>query len=326
MHAVNPDYRWQVNKKLEVATEMGFFKDKITFSVVYYQNRCGNQLTSYPTPLYTGFGGVTANWPATIQNSGWEFSAASIVMSKLDFKWDLSLNAGTNKNILVSYPDLEISPYASDYVIGKSVNDRYYLHYIGIDPMTGQYAFEDHNGDGRVGGSLSNIPGQGLDDRYVVINSDPKFTASLSNSFRYKNLALSVSLYYKNQMGASAYYGGQPAGGFFNIPTEIYKNRWQYPGQNAKYAVLTTNSAGAQNGLVGMSDLYYTDASFLRLQNVAFSYTLPDKILKNKELSFTINAQNLWVFTKYEGIDPDTQNFGSMPTSKTITAGLNLTF
>ncbi|EDM34883.1 outer membrane receptor; ragA protein [Pedobacter sp. BAL39] len=326
MHAVNPDYRWQVNKKLEFATEMGFFNDKITLMVAYYQNRCGNQLTSYPTPFYTGFGSVTANWPATIQNSGWEFSAASTVIAKSDFKWDLSLNGGTNKNILIDYPDLELSPYATEYVIGKSVNDRYYLHYIGIDPMTGQYAFEDRNGDGTVGVNSAAIPGKGEDDRYVVINSDPKFTGSLSNSFRYKSIALSFSLYYKNQMGLSAFYSGPPAGGFFNIPTEIYENRWQYPGQNAKYAALTTVNGSGSNSLVGSSDLYYTDASFLRLQNVAFSYTLSDKLLKNKELSFTVNAQNLWVLTKYKGIDPDTQNFGSMPTSKTITAGLNLTF
>lgn len=325
LHAVNPDYQWQVNKKLEAAMEMGLFNDRITLSAVYYQNRCGNQLTSYPTPRYTGFDGVTANWAATVQNSGWEFAMNSNIVAEQDFSWDLGLNGGTNKNILLKYPDLKLSPYATQYVIGKSVNDKYLLHYIGIDPMTGQYAFEDRNKDGVININPFEQPGQ-KDDRYIVINSDPKFTGSIENRFRYKNMALSFSLYYKNQMGISAFYSGMPAGNFGNIPTEIFENRWQYPGQQAKYAILTTTSGGPQNGVITSSDLYYTDASYLRLQNVSFSYVVPEKVLKNKKLSFSVKAQNLLVFTKYEGIDPDTQNFTSMPTAKIITAGLNLTF
>lgn len=325
LHAVNPDYRWQVNKKLEGAMELGLLSDRITLNVSYYQNRCGNQLTAYPTPRYTGFDEVTANWDATVQNSGWEFALSSSVIAEQNFSWNLSLNGGTNKNILLAYPDLELSPYATQYVIGKSINDKYLLHYIGIDPMTGQYAFEDHNGDGSIMANPTGHPGQGYDDRYIVINSDPKFTGSIENSFRYKDMALSFSLYYKNQMGVSAYHGGTPAGSIGNIPREIFENRWQRPGQQAKYAVLTT-AWSPQNGQVTASDLYYTDASYLRLQNVSFSYTVPNKLLKNKQLSFSVNAQNLWVFTKYKGIDPDTQNFMSMPTPKIITAGLNLTF
>ena len=325
LHAVNPDYRWQVNKKLEGAMEMGFLNDKITLTLAYYQNRCGNQLTSYPTPLYTGFDGVTANWPAVVQNSGWEFSLSSNLITRKDFSWDLTLNGGTNKNILLDYPDLELSPYATQYVVGKSVNDKYLLHYIGIDPMTGQYAFEDYNRDGAININPTGQPGRGFDDRYIVINTDPKFTGSIENSFRYKNIRLSFALYYKNQLGLSAYYAGMPAGNFGNIPGEIFENRWQHPGQQAKYAKLTTTSGGP-NGMVSGSDLYYTDASYLRLQNVSCSYVVPNKILKNKQLSFSVNAQNLWVFTKYKGIDPDTQNFMSMPTPKIITAGLNLTF
>ena len=326
IHAVNPDYRWQVNKKLEIATELGLLDDKITISVAYYRNRCGNQLTNYPTPFYTGFPAVTANWPATVQNSGWELSINSKMINQKDFSWELNLNGGTNKNILINYPDLDISPYASTYVVGRSINDKYYLHYIGIDPMTGQYAFEDHNQDGVVNANPSEIPGKGFDDRYMVINSDPKFTGSIENSFSYKNLRLSFSLYYKNQMGLSAFYSGQPAGGGFNIPAEVFNNRWQQPGQIAKYAILTTSSGTGPNGLIGSSDLNYTDASYLRLQNVALMYSLPEKVLKNKTLSFSVNAQNLWILTKYQGTDPDTQNFYSMPTPKIITAGLNLTF
>lgn len=325
LHAVNPNYQWQVNKKLEAALEMGFLKDRATLSLAYYRNRCGNQLTQYPTPMFTGFGSVTANWPAVIQNSGWEFSLSGKLIASKDFNWNINLNGGVNKNILLRYPDLELSAYATQYVIGKSINDKYLLHYIGVDPMTGEYAYEDRNHDGAINFNSNDLPAQGYDDRYVTVNLDPKFSGSIENSFQYKNLSFSFSFYYKNQMGVNPYLSGQASGGRFNIPEEIYNNRWQYPGQQARYAKLTTISGKPQNSLIGISDVYYADASFLRLQNVSLMYRLPDELLKNKQLSFYVNAQNLWVFTNYKGIDPETQNFGALPTAKVITAGLSLT-
>lgn len=124
-------------------------------------------------------------------------------------------------------------------------------------------------------------------------------------------------------MGYNSNYAGQSAGAMANTSVDIYNNRWTQPGQQAKYARFTTVPANSDRFVSG-SDLYYTDASYLRLNNVSLSYTLPEKLLKNKSLSVYIHAQNLWILTNYEGLDPDTQNFGSMPTAKVFTAGLSL--
>ncbi|WP_316804354.1 SusC/RagA family TonB-linked outer membrane protein [Pedobacter nototheniae] len=324
LHAVNPNFQWQVNKKLDLSFEINLFQN-LNINVDYYRNRCGNQLTDYPTPLFTGFGAVTANWSAVVQNSGWEFELSAMPFKTNNFSWNLSLNTSFNKNILLSYPDLELSSYATQYVVGKSVNDVYLLHYIGLDPMTGQYVFEDHNKDGSISSNSSGRPGSGYDDRYITINRDPKFTVGMSNTFRYKDFSLLVNLYYKNQMGISAFYSGVPAGNMVNIPTEVFNNRWQQPGQSGKYAALTSLTGSPSNSVISSSDLAYTDASFLRLQTVSLSYMLPKKFLDGKRLGVSINAQNLWVLTKYKGIDPDTQNFGSLPQAKTIVASLSLT-
>jgi len=324
LHAVNPNFQWQVNKKLDLSVEFNLFKN-LNLKVDYYQNRCGNQLTNYPTPLFTGYSSVTANWPAVVQNSGWEFTISDVPIRTKNFSWNLSLNTSFNKNILLSYPDLELSSYATQYVVGKSVNDVYLLHYLGLDPMTGQYVYEDHNRDGSISTNPTGRPGLGVDDRYITINRDPKFTVGMSNVFRYKNLSLLVSLFYKNQQGLSAFYSGVPAGSMLNIPTEVFNNRWQKPGQLGKYAALTSTTGSPSNGYIMSSDLAYTDASFLRLQTVSLSYALPQKLLKGKSLSISVNAQNLWVFTKYKGIDPDSQNFGTLPQAKIIVGSLTLT-
>ncbi len=323
LHGVNPNYQWQENKKLEGGLSISFLNDRINFETAYYRNRCNNQLTDYPTPVFTGFPTVTANWPANIQNSGWEFSLSTKLINQKDFKWSASLNGSFNKNVLIDYPDIEHSPYATQYYIGKPLNAVYLYHYTGINPLTGEYSYEDYNGDGFLTMNYSGMPGEGNDDRYITLNLDPKFFGGIGNDFQYKNWRFSFFFQYKNQMGYNSNYAGQSAGAMVNTSLEIYNNRWTQPGQQAKYARFTTVPANSDRFVSG-SDLYYTDASYLRLNNVSLSYTLPEKLLKNKSLSIYMHAQNLWILTNYEGLDPDTQNFGSMPTAKVFTAGLSL--
>ena len=323
LHGVNPNYQWQENKKLEGGLSISFLNDRINFETAYYRNRCNNQLTDYPTPVFTGFPTVTANWPANIQNSGWEFSLSANLINQKNFRWSASLNGSFNKNVLIDYPDIEHSPYATQYYIGRPLNAVYLYHYTGINPLTGEYAYEDRNGDGALTINYSGMPGEGNDDRYITVNLDPKFLGGIGNEFQYKNWKLSLFFQYKNQMGYNSNYAGQSAGAMANTSVDIYNNRWTQPGQQAKYARFTTVPANSDRFVSG-SDLYYTDASYLRLNNVSLSYTLPEKLLKNKSLSVYIHAQNLWILTNYEGLDPDTQNFGSMPTAKVFTAGLSL--
>lgn len=325
MHAVNPDYQWQENKKTEVGLSVSFLQDRLNLEMAYYSNRCNNQLVQYPTSIITGFENVTANSPADIRNSGWEFSLSAKLVNTKNFRWSVNMNGSVNKNILMGYPDIEHSPYATQYYVGKPLNAKYLLHYTGINPLTGEYAYEDYNGDGTILPRVSaDLPGTNGDDRYITINLDPKFVGGFGNDFQYKNWNLSVFFQYKNQLGVNSSYAGLSAGAMLNIPQDIYNNHWEQPGQQPKYARFTTKP-GASDSYVASSDLGYTDASFLRLNNVSLSYALPQKVMKNKQLNIFVHAQNLWVFTKYKGIDPEAQNFGAMPAAKVITAGLSLT-
>jgi len=327
LHAVNPDYRWQENKKTEAGLSASFLKDKINLEVAYYSNRCDNQLVMLPMPILTGFESVTANSPANIRNSGWEFSLSAKLIGTKNFSWSVNLNGSVNKNILLSYPDIEHSPYYTRYYVGKPLNAQYVLHYTGIDPLTGEYTFEDHDGDGNVRQKTQvSTPGTDGDDRYITINLDPKFVGGFGNNFQYKNWNLSLFFMYKNQMGYNSSFPGIIPGDMNNIPLEMYNNHWEQPGQQTKYARFTTKSGGKSDSYISTSDLKIVDASFLRLNNVSLSYTLPQKVMgNNRGLNVFVHAQNLWVFTKYKGIDPDMQSFASMPTAKVITAGFSLT-
>ncbi|MNX34173.1 TonB dependent receptor [compost metagenome] len=329
--AVNPDYRWQVNKKMEAALSIGFLEDRFNLEVARYNDRCGNQLTDYPTPLYSGFPNVTANWPAVIVNSGWEFTFNAKLLTTDKVNWTMSFNLSRNSNVLKDYPNIEVSPYAAKYKIGKSVNNLYLLHYIGIDPLAGKYTFEDYNGDGFVSINNSALPGTQGDDRYVELNiSDPKYFGGFGTNFSYKNISLGLFFDYRKQMGLNPDYNTSfPLGFMNNQSTNIIGNYWKNPGDHAIYPKPTTLSEPTSNGNFSLSDGQYKDASFIRLNNLSLSYSLDEKLAKKlgaRSLNVNMNAQNVFVISKSSGMDPTLQQLGALPPAKIFSWGISLNF
>ncbi|HWK04512.1 MAG TPA: SusC/RagA family TonB-linked outer membrane protein [Puia sp.] len=317
----NPNYHWQINKKLEAAMELGFLQDRLTIGVVYYQNRCGNQIVAYPTPEYTGFTSVTANSPALVQNTGWEFSSNLKIINTKKTAFTIYGNISFNRNKLVSYPNFEFSPYTNSLTVGKSLNNIKLLHYTGVDPQTGQYVLLDKNHDGMI-----SISPDSTDDRFDY-DKTPKFTGGFGMSFSYERFSLNLFFSFRKAIGVNALAFLLP-GNMMNAPVGVLA-RWQKPGDVTNVARFTTNPQNSDSYYSQSSDGIYTDASFIRLTNATFSYSLADKTIKKIGMagcSLFIHAQNLFVITKYKGIDPETQNFGGMPPAKIITMGLSCSF
>jgi hypothetical protein len=324
---VNQFYQWALTKEWVAEMHLRFKgAARLQFDITHYQRRKGNQLTQNPTPVYTGFESVFGNWDATVQNSGWEFKLTASPVNGKDFTWIASVNASINKNILLEYPQIERTPDFSKYLVGQSLNTRYLLNYLGIDPMTGSYQFEDYNKDGLINSNSVLAPFAYPSDKQKTVDDVPVVFGGTTHSFSYKNLSLNISMDYAIQKGRNVFGSVSSPGRFGNIPQEIFNNRWQKPGDNAKYARFTTGSA--TNYQYGVSTLFYSDASFFRFTNVALSYIFPGKLARRlglKDCSFNILTQNLFTITKYEGVDPEIKNFSSMPPARTIKFGFAAT-
>lgn len=70
LRLANSDYSWESNHKFEIAFELGLIKDRILTTVIFYNNRSGNQLVPYPVPSQSGYTQYQANLPALIQSPG----------------------------------------------------------------------------------------------------------------------------------------------------------------------------------------------------------------------------------------------------------------
>src|SRR5262249_1316932 len=113
-----------------------------------------------------------------------------------------------------------------------------------------------------------------------------------------------------------------------NQPIEVL-DRWQKPGQLTSVGKFSTYGAQDPNGYLSASDIGFTDASYIRLQNISLTYNFPEAFIKKAGVqgcNLYLHASNLFTITRYRGIDPETQNFGRLPPTRTIVGGLSINF
>ncbi len=314
----NPNFGWETNKKLESAIELGFFKDRIFLSTAVYQNRSSNQLVGVPLPGTTGFPLVQSNLDATVQNTGLEVELRTANIQRKDFTWITSLNFSQVRNKLLEYPGLEGSVYANTFLIGEPITVQRLYHYTGIDPATGTYDFEDVNGDGR----LTSL------DRTVTEDFSPKYFGGIGNNITYKNWNLDFLLQFVKQKAYRENVSFPSGGVLSNQPVSVLDH---YPiGNDSEMVQQYTAGANidaftAQDYFI-QSDGAVTDASYVRLKSLSLTYAIPALWSKTFSGKVYLQGQNLLTFTKYNGVDPETQSIFYLPALRQITLGIQIGF
>ncbi|OCB71206.1 SusC/RagA family protein [Flavobacterium piscis] len=315
----NADFAWEINKKAEAAIELGFFRDRIFFTGAWYQNRSSNQLVGIPLPGTTGFPSIQSNLDASVQNSGVELTLRTVNFEKESFKWITNFNISFAKNKLLSFPNLKGSTYQNQFVIGAPLTIIKAYHYTGIDAQSGIYKFEDINNDGRI---------TSPEDKQTVVDFSPDFFGGLQNQINWRRWQVDFLLQFSKQKNYSEEYSLGLPGAKSNQTTRIL-NRWQNSGDNAEFQRFSTSADGE---VLDASDKYFnsdgiiTDAPYIRLKNIAISYTLPEDWIKGVRCRLSFEGQNLLTFTPYKGNDPEFKFAGYLPPLKVFTTGLNLTF
>ncbi|CAM2938921.1 TonB-linked outer membrane protein, SusC/RagA family [Flavobacterium psychrophilum DSM 3660] len=316
----NPNFSWEVNKKLEMALDLGFVNDRIFLTTAFFKNRSSNQLVGIPLPGTTGFNSIQANLEATVENSGLEIELRTSNFNRNNFKWTTSWNLTLPKNKLLAFPNLEGSVYAKQYVIGQSLSIRKVYEFTGVNPNTGIYEFTDFNGDGLL---------TATEDRQKIVDTAPKFFGGVQNSLAYKNWQLDFLLQFVKQVGINNNAVADLPGSASNMTTDVL-DHWQQIGDTNPTQVYTAGFNGdAVNAFYtyyASSDAAFSDASYIRLKNLSFSYTVPNTMLKKVNCKLYFQAQNLLTFTKFKGADPENQSQGRLPILRVLTIGTQLNF
>jgi len=319
----NSQFHWEATRKIEVATELGFIKDRILLTVNYYRNRSDNQLVNYPLARITGFSSYQANLPAVVQNTGWEFDLNARIIENTNFRWTTTANITLPKNKLVEFENIENSSYANTHEVGYDITKVYGFHFAGVDTETGVAQYTDENGE------ISTTPYR----FHTIGKQTPDFYGGIGNSFAYKNFQLDIFTQFAKQASfgnlAFAQFGFRPANAY-----QILTERWSNIGDNAPLPKVS-NMFRHGTANIGQSDANYFDIMYLRLKNVSLSYRLPAHLSKkigSESVQFSIVGQNL--FTLWDNnipiIDPESggnvSTAVSIPPVRSIVFGINLTF
>jgi TonB-linked SusC/RagA family outer membrane protein len=318
----NPFLQWEETRKKQISLELGFIKDKILLNASYFKNKSSNQLLGYDLPYTTGFNNILTNFPATIQNSGFELSLNSINFQNKTLRWVTSFNISFIKNRLLKFKELEASSYADRLVIGQPISGLFKVYkFLGMNSTTGAFEFVDKNG------LVTSDPGFGRENRTEFINTNPNFFGGIQNNITYRRFEFSFFFQFIKQKAENPLYGlvlGDPV----NQPIDVL-DYWMKEGDVKNYQKPTTSDFGIifSSFYRSLSDAGYIDASFIRLKNLSLSYKLApnclDKVnLKNVNVYF--QGQNLFTITKYNAVDPETRSLNTLPPLRVFTLGVQI--
>jgi TonB-linked SusC/RagA family outer membrane protein len=318
----NAKLQWEETKKMQFGLDLGMFNDRVVINANYYRNRSANQLLPYLLPVITGYTSIAAyNFPATVQNNGWELSVSTNNIRSREFSWSSTVNVTIPKNKLVSFPDIETSAYASSLIVGEPITITKLYKFLGVNATTGLYEVADQHGDPTSNPNL-------LFDQTAWVNTAPEYYGGLGNNFRYHGFELDVLFQFVKQLGKNNYYGNLP-GQYLNQPAWVV-DRWRKPGDVAeRQRAISGLSFGPSiaSGIVNTSDAAYSDASYIRLKNASLSWQLPEHWLKKmhfQQFRLYAQGQNLLTITSYKGLDPENQSLIALPPLRVITLGIQV--
>jgi len=323
--AYYPGRTWETTNAMNLAVDYGFLNNRITGSVDYYYNKTKNLLVTIQQPAGTNFSNQIVGNVGNMENDGWEFNITGNIINTKKIGWTANFNVTFNHNQITNlttlpnpnYPGINvgsISGGTGNHIQidqpGYARNTFYvYQQVYGANGKPIDGVFVDKNGDGIINNA----------DLYQYHSPDPKQYFGISSDFRYMNwnagfiARASLGNYVYNNVASN---------------TGIQRNILNPLGiiNNGSTDVLTSGLTGnGSNDLI--SDYYVQNGSFFRMDDIHLGYNFGTLFKGTAGLSVSANVQNVFIITKYTGVDPEVSsgidnNF--YPRPRTFTLGLNL--
>lgn len=298
--------QWEKTTTYNIGLDFGVFDSRLSGSVDLYKRVTKDLLNTIPVPAGTNFTDRLLTNVGDLQNVGLEFTLNAIPISKKDLTWELSFNLTRNKNKvtrLTNYDDPNYKGVETGGISGVGVGNNIQIHAVG-HPLNTFYVYQqvyDKNGNPIEGLYVDqNKDGKiDLEDKYYAESPSPDVFMGFSSALYYKNFDLTLNgraaiggQIYNNVIVGARYQEMTVNEYLTNLPSEINKSKFTTAQQ--------------------YSDYFLEDASYFRLDNATMGYNFKNVI--KKSLGLNLNArlygtvQNVFVITKYSGLDPEVNN------------------
>lgn len=345
----NPNLTWEKTDSWNIGLNLAFFNDKLELEADVYERISKDFLFGVPQEPHTGFTSFLEN-RGEIKNAGFELSGT--YNGKIgDLEITATANFSRNRNEV-----LELGPEGEDIVrqggtsgadyitrIGEPIGS-YFLyvedgvfanqqevdavpHFAGARP--GDIRYVDMNNDGVINS----------DDRTIVGSYNPSYVVGGRLNFKYKQFDLGIavtSVQGHEILNLHRRYTYNLSGNFNQLAGAV--NRWHSESNPGDGQTIRAKSSTGRNTLI--STRHVEDASFVKIQNIAFGFNLPSQIAENLKISSArifANIQNPFLWTDYSGYNPEVnarpnnptsagEDYGSYPLARAFTMGINISF
>ena len=357
----NPDLTWETSEQLDLGFDARFLNSRLGVNFDWYKKTTkdwligGNLLAIYGTNPAAINGG-------DVQNTGVELALTWNDQIGKDFRYNVGVNFATNKNKVtriandnhyINGPSGVLSQ-GTEYIYraeeGKPIGYFFGMSYSGIwqnqeqidaaraagkvvldSAMPGDMIWDDYNGDGVI----TYAEGDNC-DRHEIGNPNPDIMLGVNLGFTWRGLDFAVN-------GAGA-FGQQIMRSYRSYSDAPYQNydttileRWTGEGTSNTQPHIT--STGSEN-VNWVSTRYMEDADYFKIKTVTLGYDFKNiwKACPFQQLRLYVQAQNLYTFTKYTGLDPEVGNsaggngwasgidLGLYPPSRTYLIGASIKF
>jgi len=325
----NEDIKWEELAEMNVGVDFGFLNDRITGTLNYFDKKSTDLLADVVVPDGANIRNTGTYNVGSLRTKGIEFNIQSDIIKGDKLNWNVAFNA--------TYLDRKITdlgvtvPGFSGYLAGDNIagggGNKILVNSVGYAPesflvyeqlydankrpIAGAYV--DRNGDGKIDDG----------DRYRYKKPTADYTFGLFSTLNYKKFDFTMN--WRASLGNYI---------FDNVSSNLgYSDaglRRQTDLSNVSSDYLNTGFTFEDNGTSRyLSNYYIKDASFIKLDNVTLGYTFDKTLLKAASLRFTAGVQNVFVLTKYNGLDPEKFNGidnNVYPRARTFLFGVNASF
>lgn len=357
----NSDVKWETSEQINIGLDTWMFNSRLGFTIDWYKKMTKDWLVVAPV---LGTSGARAPYinGGDVQNTGVELML-SWNDKIADFKYGITVSGAYNKNEITRLDNAEgiingsvnvlaqNTSYVSRASVGMPIGYFYGYKTDGIfqnqaeadayvtadgKPIMigaedgvlrkpGDVRFIDQNGDGVID-----------DEDKVMLGSPlPDFELGTQLNAEYMGVYMNATLVGKFGMQVMQSYRD-----FAGLPMENFPSsalgRWHGEGTSNR---LPRVSAVTNANYSYVSDIYMHNADYVRIANLTFGYRF-DKMLKDinwlQSAALYVSFNNLYTFTKYDGMDPEVGyapdawasgiDLGLYPSPRTVMFGISLTF
>ena len=357
----NPAISWERKGTWNVGIEGSFFKQLLNVTLEYYNGLTRDMLLSYPMAMSTGFTGYSANI-GSMRNQGFEGSVRVNWLNSGNFRASSTLMGYFNRNKVLRLTGESPRITRGNQIIqeGLPIYTWYVPRTAGVDPATGRQLYwaykaveSDPNAPGYDAAEFAKayeIPGTSTPDgnpvfgyeyktantaaatnsKYITYGSrEPKFQGSFGTDFQWGPVDFSFLTTFSigGYAWDSVYAGAMEVTYAGDTWSSHALRRWQQPGDVTDVPAIQIGSSNIS------ADRWLIDASYFAVKSLQLGYTLPQKWTRKagiKSLRVFALGDNLWLFSKLNGFNPQYNLTGgtswAYTPTRTISLGIDINF